>query len=686
MRDITDRRRAERYVATQHAVSAALAGAAGVADGVARVLRAIGEGLGWDFAVLWNVEADGERLVHAGSWSAGHRDLAVFDAACRARGFTWAEGVPGRAWADDEALWVEDVLREEGFLQAAEARACGLRGAICLPVHNAGAVLGLIECFSSEPMRPDPALLDLARSVARQVGLFIPRSGADELALALNTTRRDLDRVVGRVNDYLFTVELFDDGTARSVFASPNGQGVFGGQLDLRRELNAQFEELIHPEDRELFAGFEAAVYGGRAAEVECRLVGFDDETRWVWIRGQPRREDGHLYLDGLCTNVTERRRLSDELRESRTLLQAILDTSEVVVFVKDLDGRYLFVNETFDRQYSSEGQTAQGKTDFDLFPAEIAAELRANDGLVLQRGTQVQTEERVTMADGVRIYLSTKFPLDDSAGQIRAVGGVAIEITDRKEAEARRERLLEQEREQVERLQELDRMKTEFVSIASHELRTPITSIAGYSEVLLEAGHGLDETQRRFLGIIDRNARRLSNLVGALLDLSKADSGRLDLEQAPVDLSTVARDAVEAIGRAVEAKKLELNTAVAPELVVVGDESRLRQVIDNLLTNAVKYTPDGGQVATTVRPDGHDVVLEVADTGVGIPEHERARLFERFFRASTATESSIPGTGLGLAVAKSIVEAHGGTIAVAGRDGPGSVFVVRIPAADPPD
>jgi signal transduction histidine kinase len=228
----------------------------------------------------------------------------------------------------------------------------------------------------------------------------------------------------------------------------------------------------------------------------------------------------------------------------------------------------------------------------------------------------------------------------------------------------------------------EADRVKDEFVATVSHELRTPLTSMFGFTEVLLGGDAGaLTEDQRRYLEIVQRSTERLMRLVGDLLFIGQIDSGQLALDPAPADLAAVAREAVETARPLARLKGIELVLQAEPVPELVADRSRLAQLTDNLLSNALKFTPEGGRVEVTVQQDGDCCVLEVSDSGFGIDESERGRLFERFFRSAEATEQAIQGTGLGLAISKAIVEAHGGAIMLVDRPGPGATFRVELPA-----
>ena len=246
----------------------------------------------------------------------------------------------------------------------------------------------------------------------------------------------------------------------------------------------------------------------------------------------------------------------------------------------------------------------------------------------------------------------------------LQAIAGLVAEVLERRRAEA-----------------DAERLKDEFFALVSHELRTPLTSIIGYLELLLEGEAGdISDDQRRFLGVIERNARRLLRLVGDLLFAAQVEAGTLSLAHEPVDLEAVVCEAVEAGRPRAEQAKVALSADTEPVPELQGDPERLGQVLDNLISNALKFTPAGGSVTVGLHRRNGAAVVEVADTGIGIPAAEQVRLFERFYRTSSATERSIPGIGLGLSISRAIALGHGGAITVQSEEGRGTTFTVELP------
>lgn len=232
----------------------------------------------------------------------------------------------------------------------------------------------------------------------------------------------------------------------------------------------------------------------------------------------------------------------------------------------------------------------------------------------------------------------------------------------------------------------ESERLKDEFFALVSHELRTPLTSIIGYLDLVLDDGEGLDADTQRFLEVVQRNARRLLRLVGDLLFVAQVEAGQLSLEQTQVDLGQIAAEAVEAARPRAEGNGVSVVLSAEPARPLSGDRDRFGQMLDNLIGNAVKFSPDGGHVEVSLADEGDAAVLEVRDTGMGIPPEDLGRLFERFFRSSDATRRAVPGVGLGLTIVKAIIDAHGGTIEVASDPREGTTFRITLPYRTRPE
>lgn len=237
-------------------------------------------------------------------------------------------------------------------------------------------------------------------------------------------------------------------------------------------------------------------------------------------------------------------------------------------------------------------------------------------------------------------------------------------------------------ERTRVEDLQrQLNRSKNEYLALVGHELRTPLTSISAYTELLREADEKMLVAEGpRLLEVIERNATQLRTIINELMELSALEGGHTDVQTSPMDLAELVRDSVAKTRAAIHGVPVEIDAEIPDQLVLPGDRKRLRQVVDNLLGNAVKYSPDGGHIAVTLRTSGRAAELAVSDSGTGIATDEREKLLTGLYRTSRAGDRSIPGSGLGLTLSRAVVSRHHGSIELVEDDGAGATVLVRLP------
>jgi PAS domain S-box-containing protein len=375
-------------------------------------------------------------------------------------------------------------------------------------------------------------------------------------------------------------------------------------------------------------------------------------------------------------------------LRRSEERFRAMFESSAMGIGLADLEGRFLSSNRALEKMLGYTGDELRSRSLAALSHVEDAA---LSDSLSRElaagKRDHYRLEQRYVRKDGTVWWGSLTVSLiRDANGKPELTIAMMTDITARKRAEearaqveAERERVLVQEREQ-------NRLKDEFVATVSHELRTPLTSIIGYLEIMLDGEAGeLEPEQKAYLEVIERNAGGLLELVRDLLFVGQVNAGRVDLDLEPVSLSHLAAECVESARPAAEEKGIEFTFQGGEMPALPGDRRRLFQVVDNLISNALKFTDPGGRVAVRSMLEGDDqAVFEVEDSGIGIPDADQQRLFTRFYRASAASERAVPGTGLGLSIAKMIIDAHGGQISFQSREGIGSTFRVELSLLDP--
>ncbi len=353
-------------------------------------------------------------------------------------------------------------------------------------------------------------------------------------------------------------------------------------------------------------------------------------------------------------------RSLTDERNRSSAILRSMVEGVAVI----GADERIVFSNHAFAQILGLEAAACEGRR-----PVEVirSSELLGAIGQVLAGHETVHTE----------VVMGTVRPRSFAvtAARVAALRG----LEGRAEGQSGAVLVLHD----ISELRRLERVRRDFVANVSHELRTPLTAIQGFAETLLAGALDDRENRGRFLEIIRDQAKRLARLTDDLLKLSLIEAGRLELELQPVGVAGLLRACVETAQLKAEPKQLTVHVECPRDLPPArGDARRLQEVVENLLDNAVQYTPAGGRITVRAQAADGTVVITVADTGIGIPRADQERIFERFYRVDAARSRKVGGTGLGLAIARHIVEAHGGHIWVKSEVGQGSEFHLSIPAA----
>jgi PAS domain S-box-containing protein len=369
------------------------------------------------------------------------------------------------------------------------------------------------------------------------------------------------------------------------------------------------------------------------------------------------------------------------DLIQVNGILRAVVNGTEDVIFVKDLQGRYVLINTMGAQWLGTSVEAVIGQDDRALFPLEKALEIEAIDRQVLLSGELISYEEQTPKRDGWRSLLTAKYPWRDATGNIVGMIGICRDISDKRDAELERERLLVREQEARQQAEKANRIKDEFLAVLSHELRSPLNPILGWVKLLRKGK--LDELKtQEALASIERNATLQSQIIEDLLDISRILQGKLILNLAPVNLSTLIGSAMETIRPAAEAKNIQIQTCFEAGVnPVLGDAGRLQQIISNLLSNAVKFTPAGGWVEVRLSQIDRQAQIQVLDNGKGIDASFLPHVFDHFRQEDGATTRKFGGLGLGLAIVRQLVELHDGTVrAESPGEDRGAIFTVQLP------
>jgi PAS domain S-box-containing protein len=449
-------------------------------------------------------------------------------------------------------------------------------------------------------------------------------------------------------------------------------------------ELERYYAELVHPDDVAAVRRAERAIYDGADRQsVDHRVLRPDGAECWVHLEGYPVCDSSgsRCGISGTVQEITGRKRVESELRDTRNFLSAVIENLPVVVFVKNAkDLRFVIFNRAGEELIGVKREDVLGKTDHDLYSKEQADYLAGWDRRVLASGklTDIPEAPMHTLRGDPRLVHTVKVPIPGHDGRPAYLLGITEDVTERKRTEIE----LIRAKEEAERA---SKAKSTFLSNMSHELRTPMNSILGFSQ-LLEQDASLGAEQREFVGKIHKAGEHLLSLVNDVLDLARVEAGGITLHPDDHDVALLLDDCHAlasplAARHAVKVVAFEPQGADTAPVYVRADITRLRQVLLNLISNAIKYSPRDSEVTVAAALDGHGMVrISVSDRGPGIPREKHVELFVPFNRLG-AERSQVEGSGIGLALAKRLIELMGGRIGFASEPGTGSTFWVELPA-----
>lgn len=505
-------------------------------------------------------------------------------------------------------------------------------------------------------------------------------------------------------NDELFRV-MVESAQDYSIFA-----------LDLQGKVvtwNAGAERTFGWKEREIVGRPGQLLYtpedcerGVPAREMRGALEnGWAEDERWhlrkdgtrIWVSGMLHRLHRNGELQGfvkIVRDLTTRHRLEESLNRSEEQFRLLVNSvRQYAIFWMDVEGRVQTWNQGCERVKGWKAEEAIGKF-FGIFhtPEDRAAGLPQRQLQIAQRYGQFEGEGERVRSDGSRFYARvTLTQIRDDEGKLRGFSKVLEDISERKRAEEERQQLLESEKAARQAAEEATRLKDEFLATVSHELRTPLTSILGWAN-LIRSGDLDPESMSTALQTIERNAHAQAQLVNDLLDISRIITGKLHLHIEAIEPAAIVQAATEALQPAAQARGVNLDLSLEPDLgKLAGDPDRLQQIVWNLVSNAIKFTDRGGHVRVGLKRYDHTVELCVRDNGRGIPVDALPFIFDRFRQVDQSITRSHGGLGLGLAIVKHLAEMHGGSArAESDGQGTGSTFTVVLPLrqeapSDPP-
>ncbi|KPV50667.1 hypothetical protein SE17_25565, partial [Kouleothrix aurantiaca] len=438
----------------------------------------------------------------------------------------------------------------------------------------------------------------------------------------------------------------------------------------------------VHPDDRAAAeANLAEAVAGGPPYNIEFRVCWPDGTERWMLAKGDVtfNAQGVAERVIGVNVDVTERHEVANALAQRRQQLEMALDAARMGAWQWDFASRALVSTggckvhfgfppdaELEFTQFTERIETSE-QADFLALMRHAIAEAKAYDG-----------EVKVHWPDGSMHFIRvTCQPVRSSDGVPYGLVGVTLDNTETRE-------LLRREQQALAETQQALRLRDEFLSVASHELKTPLTSMLGNAQLLQRRLNrenvNVSPANTKALNVLVSQARRLERMINDLLDITRIAKGRLSIDAQHFDIARLANQVVEEVQPTLYLAHVVVADIRTAPVLIVGDPLRLEQVLQNLIQNAIKYSPNGGRIEVRVEARSGQAHISVSDQGIGIPEAAQPLLFSQFYRASNVRQQQISGMGIGLYVVKEIISMHNGTVSVESREGQGSTFIINLP------
>ncbi|MDQ3677931.1 MAG: PAS domain S-box protein [Actinomycetota bacterium] len=661
-RDVTERRRTERYLDVQHQAARLMAESPTIDEALHALLRVIGEGMGWPVGACWMATAEGPpiELGCVAFWQATGRKAQQLAAVSRSMKLAPGIGLPGRVWESRQARWVSDVTREPHSRRSGPAAADGLHACFLLPVPGGTDTRAVLEFFSYEVRSPDSALLEMLDALSGQIGQFLERKRAEA---ALAASERETRQILETAHDAFIAID--SDGAITDW--NPQAESTFGWPCedvlgrDLADTIVPEPQREAHRRGMERFLATGEGPVLGRL--VELPALHRDGHEFPIELTISPVRTEHGYSFNAFVRDITERKAAAELLERQRRQLVDAQSVGEFGSWEWDIVENKTEWSDELYRIYGLE--PSEEPMTFEGFLRRVHPDDRATVRATVEAACATveafSFEHRIVRPDGtVRVHQARGEVIVGEGGVPLRMLGTGQDITERHEAE---------------------RAKDEFTSVVSHELRTPLTSIRG-SLGLLESGvlGALPPKGQRMVEIAVQNTDRLVRLINDILDIERIGSGTIDMHPQRCSAMELIERAAEGIAAVSAEARVSLALEAEP-VALVADADRVIQTLTNLISNAIKFSAAGSTVRICSQRRDDEVLFRVCDEGRGIPSDKLASIFERFQQVDASDSREKGGTGLGLAICRTIVEHHGGRIWVESELGRGSTFSFVLPA-----
>ena len=626
--------------------------------------------------VYFHQHQDGEDLlVPSDIWNLENKDdFQSFVEKTQSTTFAPGSGLPGWVFRDKKPIWISDISEDPSFTRADKMKECNLKAGFGLPILSQDNVTAVMEFFSSQEIEPDETLVKALSDIGTQLGRVFERKMAED---ALQRLSHQTEKILDSAGEGILGL----DREGLCTFCNPAVARITG--FPVEELIGQSLQEVLHhskadgtPYPQEECPTFQA-IQSGQSCHISHDIFWRKDGSSFpVDYSCTPIREKGEdIGAVVVMRDISESIATLEALGERESRLSAILESAVDCIIVIDEKGIIESFNPAAENLFGYKAIEVIGQNVSILMPQPYQDE---HDSYL---HSYLKTGQQKIIGIGREVTALRKngetFPIDLAVSEIKAgtrriFTGVIRDITEQKEYETAL-------RNAKETAETADRIKSEFLAVMSHEVRTPMNGVLGMLELLLESN--VSESQRDYIRIARESGESLLSILNDILDFSKMDAGKLDLEIDKFDVHSTVDEVVQLLAPRAQAKGIEFTAFVPMDVPapLLGDEGRLKQVLLNLIGNSIKFTMSGAiGVKAAIEKEGAEQLnlrIEVSDTGIGIPREAQSSLFEQFTQADPSHTRRFGGTGLGLAITRKIVNAMGGEIGFTSAEGEGSTF-----------
>jgi PAS domain S-box-containing protein len=577
-------------------------------------------------------------------------------------------------------------------------RELGFSSQIFTPMKKGAKVIGLLNVYWAEPRRFTDEEIDFVTIAASQASSVVQNArlcgSLENNVLELKQYKDHLEDKIKEVRKKLYDSERYLRTIIESSFdgihvVDENGRFEFGNDSVFkilgwpREELIGQFfMKVISPDLEEFMLDRWHEVQNGIEKPYETKIITKNGEIRYLYVSHARTEVKGNMKYVVVIKDISDNKKLLLNLKASAEKYRELFDNANDGIYTHDIEGYFRTMN---DVGLMILGCAAKEEVIGSHISKWLTPEsFEVSKEVIMKYVSGEPLKQPITLEiirkNGEHVWVEFRNRLIKDGDRIVAIHGIGRDITEKRRMEQQLKEYHEELRKSYEELKEADRIKTEFISNITHELMTPLTSIKGFVELLDDEAIGsINEEQKKSLGIIHRNSERLIHLIKELLDISNLEKNTLGMQFGLVSINDILSKCILDMQPLAKEKQISLFNDSLPLPRIWGDEDRLTQVIINILANAIKFTPNSGKITVISRDLPEKVKISVRDTGIGIPDDQLSRIFERFYQIDSSTKRKYGGTGIGLSICKNVIEKHYGSI-WAESDGNGSTFHILLP------